>query len=74
MTTKVFLTPDPVPLLESHGQSLIALVPNHVIDELQHDRDEQLQHEQESDTQRGGQCLPTPWTPQDEQCHAIGLQ
>ena len=74
MTTKVFLTPDPVPLLESHGQSLIALVPNHVIDELQHDRDEQLQHVLESVTQRGGQCLPTPWTPHDEQCHAIALQ
>ena len=31
MTNKVFLTPEPVPLLESHGQSIIALVPNHVI-------------------------------------------
>ena len=74
MTNKVFLTPEPVPLLESHGQSLIALVPNHVISELQRDRDEQLLHVLESVRHRGGQCLPTPWTPHDEQCHAIALQ
>ena len=60
MTTKVFLTPEPVRLLESHGQSLIALVPNFVINELQQDRDEQLQHVLQSVQQRGGQCLPTP--------------
>ena len=74
MTNKVFLTPAPVRLLESHGQSLIALIPNHVICELQRDREEQLQHVLESVRQRGGQCLPTPWTPHDEQCHAIALQ
>ena len=74
MTNKVFLTPEPVRLLESHGQSLIALVPNFVINELQQDRDEQLQHVLQSVQQRGGQCLPTPWTPHDEQCHAIALQ
>ena len=74
MTTKVFLTPEPVQLLESHGQSLIALVPNFVINELQQDRDEQLQHVLQSVQQRGGQCLPTPWTPHDEHCHAIALQ
>ena len=74
MTNKVFLTPEPVRLLESHGQSLIALVPNFVINELQQDRDEQLQHVLQSVQQRGGQCLPPPWTPHDEQCHAIALQ
>ena len=74
MTNKVFLTPAPVRLLESHGQSLIALIPNHVICELQRDREEQLQHVLQSVQQRGGQCLPTPWTPHDEQCHAIALQ
>ena len=74
MTTKVFLTPEPVRLLESHEQSLIALVPNFVINELQQDRDEQLQHVLESVQHRGGQCLPTPWTPHDEHCNAIALQ
>ena len=74
MTNKVFLTPEPVRLLESHGQGLIALVPNFVINELQQDRDEQLQHVLQSVQQRGGHCLPTPWTPHDEQCHAIALQ
>ena len=74
MTTKVFLTPEPVRLLESHRQGLIALVPHFVINELQQDRDEQLQHVLESVMQRGGECLPTPWTPHDEHCHAIALQ
>ena len=74
MTTKVFLTPEPVRLLESHRQGLIALVPHFVIKELQQDRDEQLQHVLESVMQRGGECLPTPWTPHDEHCHAIALQ
>ena len=69
MTNKVFLTPEPVRLLENHGQSLIALVPNFVINELQQDREEQLQHELQSVQQRGGQSLPTPWTPHDE--HAM---
>ena len=74
MTTKVFLTPAPISLLESKAFSLIALVPNAVISELQQDRDEQLQHVLMSVEQRGGHCLPTPWTPHDEHCHAVALQ
>ena len=74
MNIKVFLTPEPVALVEHKTQSLIALIPNSMVTELQQDRDEQLQHVLESVRQRGGQCLPTPWTPHDEQCHAIALQ
>tara|TARA_Y100000991_G_scaffold149348_1_gene113169 strand:+ start:417 stop:992 length:576 start_codon:yes stop_codon:yes gene_type:complete len=74
MTTKVFLTPAPIALLESQPQSLIALVPNSMVSELQQDRDEQLQHVLESVQQRGGHSLPTPWMPHDEHCHAIPLQ
>jgi len=74
MTIKVFLTPAPVPLLDSQAQSLIAWIPNAMVNELQQDRDEQLQHVLENVRQRGGQCLPTPWTPHDGHGHAIRLQ
>jgi len=74
MNIKVFVTPAPIALVENKAQSLLALIPNSMISELQQDRDEQLQHVLASVKQRGGHCLPTPWEPHDEHCHAVPLQ